>query len=165
TCSLSTAYIAPQDVVNALMPLQRRELNLFTNSKTLIEELVQNLRKAAKEASDAIVIFSNGVKEEVRQVRAKIVEDIQILRERVSEAVTNVTNRLLDSGVAVTECIVVTILVDGAVKYSNKAMEDMRNCTDAGSFVTIGSCLGSIALQADMKAAAFTAQVGLMVRV
>lgn len=70
---------------------------------------MQNLQKAAKEASDAIVIFSNGVQKEVRDVRAKIVEDIQILRERVSEAVENVTNRLMDSGVAVTECIVVCL--------------------------------------------------------
>lgn len=57
-----------------------------------------------------------------------------------------------------------TTLVNGAVEYSNRAIEDMKNCSEAGNFVTIGSCLGSIALQTDMKAIAFTGQVGLMVR-
>lgn len=56
-------------------------------------------------------------------------------------------------------------LVNGAVEFSNRAMEDMKNCTEVGNFVTIGSCLGSIALQTDMKVVAFTAQVGLMVRI
>lgn len=65
------------------------------------------MRKTAKDATDAITVFSNGVQEEVKDVRNKITEDIEKLRAQVSEAIENVTNKFLDSGVSVTECIVV----------------------------------------------------------
>ncbi|XP_028027267.1 uncharacterized protein LOC114240788 [Bombyx mandarina] len=172
--------------------LGQRELDLYGNTRKLIEDFVENLQKATDEARDAINGFTSGLQDEAKQIRDKISNDIQKMQESVTNAVENMSNRFTDSGYGVRDCVTshsndvsalfheaitkatscvsdrlkeandqilgFTAIVNNAVQSSSKALDDMRKCTQEGSFLTTGSCLGSVALNAETKLVSFTAQ-------
>lgn len=70
--------------------------------------MIENLRLAAKEASETIGKFTSTIQNEALQIQQRIDNDIQRLRERVSQAIEHLTNRLIDSGVAIVDCIAVS---------------------------------------------------------
>lgn len=50
------------------------------------------------------------------------------------------------------------------LEFANKAVEEMRNCTDNdNSVLTKGACLGTVALKTEMKGAVYLTQSGISV--
>lgn len=93
--------------------------------RRLIEQLVETLRKAARDASDAIVKFSAAVQEEAISIRNRIVSNIQKLRERVNNAFESVRNRLIDSGVAIVDCIGVSWMPTQKVMKLGRSLDQL----------------------------------------
>ena len=67
--------------------------------------MVQNLRNAAQEALNSVNAFNAGIIKEAKEIRDKIISDIQKFRQRVTEAVENVMNRISNTGGAVKDCV------------------------------------------------------------
>ncbi|XP_073943188.1 uncharacterized protein [Choristoneura fumiferana] len=91
----------------ALEPLKQSAngTDVFANTKKLIEDLVANLRAAAQQAADAMAVFAAGLKEQVRLSQEKLYIEIEKLKEKVSLAIKNVSNRFSNASSAVKECI------------------------------------------------------------
>lgn len=96
----------------ALEPLKQGTdgTDVFSNTKKLIEDLVANLRKAAQQAADAMAVFAAGLKEQVRLCQEKLYIEIGKLKEKVSLAIKNVSDRFSNASSAVKECIEVSIM-------------------------------------------------------
>ncbi|KAJ0178699.1 hypothetical protein K1T71_005474 [Dendrolimus kikuchii] len=118
-------------------PKVKGDWNLVTNVVTqlkidmatrVIEQLIENLRLAAKDASDMIAKFTSAVQNEALQIEQQMVNDIQGFRDRVSEAIDSVTNRLIDSGVAVVGCIATHR--DNATAVFDETMGKAMSCVE-----------------------------------
>lgn len=57
----------------------------------------------------SIKTFNAGIVSEAKEIKNKIISDVQKFKQRVAEAVENVMNRVSDSGVAVKECVDVSV--------------------------------------------------------
>lgn len=77
----------------------------FFHNRKLIEELVENLRLAGKQAIDAIASFSNGIREQMLLFGQKVEQRLELLRERVIGAINNITEKFQNISGAVRECI------------------------------------------------------------
>nr|QRN76682.1 silk gland uncharacterized 11 [Tineola bisselliella] len=112
---------------NAIVLRQRRDVDIFANTRRLIEELVRNLQASAQQAADAIGNFAAGLGEQVTIFRQQIEKSIQDLRDRVRQAVNNVTNRIQNISESVRACV-----------------EDKRGSSDGilnDTMATVGSCV------------------------
>ncbi|XP_047984171.1 uncharacterized protein LOC125224763 [Leguminivora glycinivorella] len=79
--------------------------DVFANTKRLIEELTANLCRSAQQAADAMKGFASGLKDQVGIMKEKLHADIQKLRNRVSEAISNIADRFSNAGGAIVECV------------------------------------------------------------
>ncbi|XP_053603837.1 uncharacterized protein LOC128671414 [Plodia interpunctella] len=183
---------------NALV-LRQQQLDIIGNTRRLIEQLVENLQKAAKEAMDAVAQFRDGILEQAKLIQERMVAEIQKLKERVDSAFQTVYDKFVNSGQEVRECIdkqkvhaesvfndtmkdtiacaderikdiaeqldSLTSLATNASEFANAALDDMRACIDKNqpSMMTVGACLGSVALRTEMRGAVFLTQSGLQI--
>ncbi|XP_063824585.1 uncharacterized protein LOC135074219 [Ostrinia nubilalis] len=99
-----SALAVPSDV-HSLVLRQRQDVDIFGNTRKLIEELVENLRLAATDALDAIRIFEAGLLEQATAIREKIAADIQNLSDRVTKAIQGILDRITGTGTAVRNCV------------------------------------------------------------
>lgn len=89
------------------------ELNRFLSvCRELITQLVEKIRKSAQEALNAVNAFNAGIIKEAKEIRDKIISDIQKFRQRVTDAVETVFNRISDTSVAVKACVDVSTIIN-----------------------------------------------------
>ncbi|XP_047529000.1 uncharacterized protein LOC125065462 isoform X2 [Vanessa atalanta] len=100
---VSSSLGSPPDT--DLLLEQRRDGNFVGNTKVLIEELINNLRSATQQAMDAVKTFSAGIQEQRKLFAEKLVNDLQRVRDRVHLAVKNVSDRFVNAGSEVRNCI------------------------------------------------------------
>ncbi|CAG4993834.1 unnamed protein product [Parnassius apollo] len=186
-------------VPNSLIIRQRRESDVFGNTRQLVKELVEGLRGSARQAMEAIGNFSTGIQKEVKLVNEKINTEVQKLQGQIDDGIKSVTARFTNATEIVTDCVKshqqqaedlinrtfveTRACVDdriqqlsymigsleaqsvGALDYANNVIESMRKCTteDTENIIYIGSCIGPIALQAQIKSIIFIAQSGVSI--
>ncbi|KAL0832927.1 hypothetical protein ABMA28_001071 [Loxostege sticticalis] len=100
---ICSALAVPSD--HSLVLRQRRDLDIFGNTRKLIEDLVENLRKAATDALEAINTFEAGLIEQAKAIREKIVTDIENLQDRLTQAIQGILDRITGTGAAVVDCV------------------------------------------------------------
>ncbi|XP_072939776.1 uncharacterized protein [Epargyreus clarus] len=178
---------------------QKREVDILGNTRRLVEELLQNLQASAQQAMTAISTFTDGLQNQAKLYAEKIAKDMQSLRDRVTDAVTKVTDKFTGAGAAVRVCIDsrrkeadalfsdasakaktcadqrikdvrdmvenLRVLSNEAMSFSNGAMDEMKKCTEVnnGNILAAGTCLGTVAIQSEMKGAVFLSQSGLSI--
>ncbi|XP_060801911.1 uncharacterized protein LOC106143224 [Amyelois transitella] len=108
--------------------LRQQQLDIIGNTRRLIEQLVENLQKAAREAIDAVSNFRDGVVEQAKLIREKIVAEIQKLRDRVEGALQTVYDKFANSGQQVRECI--DKQRQQAQVVFNETLKDSLACAD-----------------------------------
>ncbi|XP_050343511.1 uncharacterized protein LOC126769017 [Nymphalis io] len=100
---VSSSWGSPSDI--DLLLRERRDVNFIGNTKLLVEELIHNLRGAGQQALDAVKIFSAGLQDQRKLFAEKLVSDLQRFRERVHLAVKSVSDRFVNAGSEVRNCI------------------------------------------------------------
>lgn len=58
--------------------------------RQLVEELIENLNKAAQEAKKAVITFGDGLKAEVKQSQQRFEDRLNALRNRIENAIQSV---------------------------------------------------------------------------
>ncbi|XP_059049716.1 uncharacterized protein LOC131844772 [Achroia grisella] len=101
---LASSLASPTDTENHLVR-QRRQINFLGNTRLLVEQLIENLRKSAKDAVDAIRTFRVGVSDQVKELRDRVSANLQKLRDRVTQAIQSITDRFSNSSTAVRDCV------------------------------------------------------------
>ncbi|XP_045765641.1 uncharacterized protein LOC123867590 [Maniola jurtina] len=89
----------------ALLVRHRRQVDFIGNTQSLVQELAQNLQKAAQDAIDATKKFNEGLQEQAKLFTEKVANDLKSLRERVNNAINSFTDRFTGAGAAVQTCI------------------------------------------------------------
>ncbi|XP_064071400.1 uncharacterized protein LOC113401275 [Vanessa tameamea] len=139
TRSVSSSLGSPSDT--DLLLEQRRDGNFIGNTKVLIEELINNLRSATQRAMDSVKTFSAGIQEQRKLFAEKLVNDLQRVRERVNLAVKNVSDRFVNAGSEVRNCI--DSHKSDLDSVFNNAVEKSKQC--AGDRVTeIGNMIDEL---------------------
>ncbi|CAH2071057.1 unnamed protein product, partial [Iphiclides podalirius] len=90
---------------DSLIAQQRRDLDLFRDTRQRIVELAGNLSNSAKQAVETIGNFSVGIQDEIQSLADKIKTDIQKLEGRIVDAINTATDNLNTAGEMVTNCI------------------------------------------------------------
>ncbi|CAK1598993.1 unnamed protein product [Parnassius mnemosyne] len=198
TTTISLSHGKPP-VHNSLIIRQRRDLDVFGDTRQLIKELAEGLRKSAQQAMEAVGNFSTGIQKEVKLINEKIYTDVQNLQGQIDDGIKSVAARFNNATDIVRGCIKsheqqaedlinhtfvhTKACVDdriqqlsymiaslhaqsvGALDYANNVIESMRKCTteDTENILYIGSCIGPIALQAQIQSMIFMAQSGVSI--
>ncbi|XP_034829669.1 uncharacterized protein [Maniola hyperantus] len=89
----------------ALLVRHRRQVDFIGNTQSLVQELAQNLQKAAQEAVDATKKFNEGLQEQAKLFTEKVVDDMKSLRGRVNNAINSFTEGFTGAGAAVQTCV------------------------------------------------------------
>lgn len=85
-----------------------------------------------------------------------------IFNDTVSKTMACVDERLSEVAEQISD---MRTLTNNAMDFGNKALDDMKTCTDeGGSFLTTGSCLGTITMQTEWKAMVYATQSAFAVR-
>lgn len=85
-----------------------------------------------------------------------------MFNETVAKAMSCVEERLSEVSDQISG---LSILANNAVTFGNNALGDMNKCTqeNSGSFISTGTCLGTVAVQTEMRAVVFATQSALTV--
>ncbi|OWR51991.1 hypothetical protein KGM_208986 [Danaus plexippus plexippus] len=105
TFVVSVSYCLGSPSGTALLVRQRRDVDFYANTKSLIQELITSLRGSIQQAIDAVSKFSTGLQDMGTQFGEQLVKNVEKYRSRVRASIKSVTDRFTGAGAGVRECI------------------------------------------------------------
>ncbi|KAG6441438.1 uncharacterized protein LOC115445745 [Manduca sexta] len=123
-----------------------------------IKILRERVATAIDNVSDRLIDSGTGV---VGCVATSREEAALLFNETLTKALGCVDDRIKDVSAQIHG---LTTIANNATEFANKVVVDMRHCTaENGNILSIGGCLGNVAIHTEMKVAVFATQTTLTI--